>query len=341
MMKVSVVILNWNGKEMLERFLPSVCRFSSGDGVEVVVADNASDDGSADFVRANFPEVRLIVLDENYGFAEGYNRALKQVDAEYVVLLNSDVEVTENWLMPMVEFLDANRDVAACQPKIRSFASPEFFEHAGACGGFIDRFGYPFCRGRIFDSVEKDEGQYDSVTDLFWATGAALCIRKEVFDGVGGLDAGFFAHMEEIDLCWRLRARGFRIVCVPQCVVFHVGGGTLNVQNPRKTFLNFRNNLLMIYKNEPEESLNMVMTARFFMDYLAAAVFLLKGETDNFKAVLAARKEFGKLKGAYEEKRKENLRNAVGGRVGEIYRRSIVLDFNVGGKDRFSMLNFD
>lgn len=340
-MKVSVVILNWNGKEMLERFLPSVCRFSSGDGVEVVVADNASDDGSADFVRANFPEVRLIVLDENYGFAEGYNRALKQVDAEYVVLLNSDVEVTENWLLPMVDFLDANRDVAACQPKIRSFASPEFFEHAGACGGFIDRFGYPFCRGRIFDSVEKDEGQYDSVTDLFWATGAALCIRKEVFDGAGGLDAGFFAHMEEIDLCWRLRARGFRIVCVPQCVVFHVGGGTLNVQNPRKTFLNFRNNLLMIYKNEPEESLNMVMTARFFMDYLAAAVFLLKGETGNFKAVLAARKEFGKLKGAYEEKRKENLRNAVGGRVCEIYRRSIVLDFNVGGKDRFSMLNFD
>lgn len=341
MMRVSVVILNWNGKKMLEQFLPSVCNFSQGDETEVVVADNASSDGSVDFVKRNFPNVRLIELDDNYGFADGYNRALKQVDSEYVVLLNSDVEVTENWLQPLVAFLDANKEVAACQPKIRSFSSPELFEHAGACGGFIDRFGYPFCRGRIFDSVERDDGQYDDVTDVFWATGAALCIRKNVFDVVGGLDAGFFAHMEEIDLCWRLRARGHRIVCVPQSVVFHVGGGTLNVQNPRKTFLNFRNNLLMIYKNEPEVSLNTVLFARFFMDYLAAAVFLLKGETENFKAVLSARTEFGKLKEVYKDKRKENLRHAVGGCINEIYGRSIVLDFNVGKKDKFSMLNFD
>lgn len=276
-MKVSVVILNWNGCDMLRTFLPSVVRYSKGEGVEVCVADNGSTDASVEMLRQDFPLVRVILLDQNHGFADGYNLALQQVEADYVVLLNSDVEVTEHWLEPMIAYLDIHPEVAACQPKIRSWRQKDHFEYAGAAGGFLDKYGYPFCRGRIMGVVEKDEGQYDKVIPVFWATGAALVIRRVDYKEVGGLDGRFFAHMEEIDLCWRLRSRGREIVCVPQSKVYHVGGATLKKENPRKTFLNFRNNLVMLYKNLPAEELNKVMRIRACLDYVAAFNFLLHG----------------------------------------------------------------
>ena len=224
MKKLSIVILNWNGAEMLRTFLPSVITYSALEGVEVCVADNASTDTSLQVMREEFPDVRLILLDKNYGFAEGYNRALAEVDAEYSLLLNSDVEVTDGWLTPMLTYMDTHPEVVACQPKVRSWHHREEFEHAGACGGFLDCYGYPFCRGRLMDTVEVDKGQYDDVAPVLWATGAALLIRTADYCEVGGLDARFFAHMEEIDLCWRLRSRGKSIVCIPQSVVYHVGG---------------------------------------------------------------------------------------------------------------------
>lgn len=248
MNKVSVVILNWNGAEMLRRFLPSVLAGSAGEGIEVCVADNGSSDDSCRMLEQEFPAVRLIRLDRNYGFADGYNKAFEQVDAEYAVLLNSDVEVSPGWLTPMVEYMDLHPDVAACQPKLLDWKQKDRFEYAGAAGGFIDRYGYPFCRGRIFEVVEKDEGQYDAPISVFWATGAALFVRLDKYREVGGLDGRFFAHMEEIDLCWRLRSRGYKLFCLPESKVWHVGGATLKKENPRKTFLNFRNNLLMLYK---------------------------------------------------------------------------------------------
>ncbi|MBQ2293175.1 MAG: glycosyltransferase, partial [Bacteroidaceae bacterium] len=258
--RIAVVILNFNGAEMLRAFLPSVVDYSPE--AEVIVADNCSTDASAQVMREEFPTVRYIQLEKNYGFADGYNRALAQVEAEYFLLLNSDVEVTQGWLAPMLEYMDSHPGVAACQPKLLSYKNKIEFEYAGACGGFIDKYGYPYCRGRIFDTVEEDKGQYDSVAELFWATGAALMIRAEDYRAAGGLDGTFFAHMEEIDLCWRLRSRGRGIVCIPQSCVYHVGGATLNKSNPRKTYLNFRNNLLMLYKNLPENELSHVMFVR-------------------------------------------------------------------------------
>jgi GT2 family glycosyltransferase len=336
-MKVSVVILNWNGRQMLEQFLPSVCNYSNTEGVEVVVADNGSSDDSLSFLDAHYPEIRQLVLDKNYGFAEGYNRALAQLDAEYFVLLNSDVEVTEGWLEPVINYMDKHLDVAACQPKIRSYSDKESFEHAGACGGFIDMYGYPFCRGRILNVVEKDHGQYDTVTDIFWASGAALFVRAEEYRKNGGLDKNFFAHMEEIDFCWRLRSRDKRVVCIPQSVVYHVGGGTLNVDNPRKTFLNFRNNLLMIYKNELPEKARKVLFVRFFLDYAAAFMFLLKGDVPNFKAVLFAKREYLWMKRLplYRKARQENLKQTVNKNITDIFQHSIILNFYFKGIKKF------
>jgi GT2 family glycosyltransferase len=325
-MKVSIVILNWNGKKMLERFLSSVYQYSTGEGIETVVADNNSTDDSLAFLTDKHPGIRQIILDKNYGFAEGYNQALKQLDSRYYILLNSDVEVTENWIDPLISYMDKHPDVVACQPKIRSYLKKDHFEHAGACGGFIDYLGYPFCRGRILDIVEKDEGQYDSVTEIFWASGAAFVVRSQEFWNAGGFDGRFFAHMEEIDLCWKLKNQGKKIVCIPQSTVFHVGGGTLNVDNPHKTFLNFRNNLLMIYKNEPEEKVRRVLFIRFFLDYAAAGIFLLKGNRENFRAVLGGRKEFRKMKPLYKEFRKKNSKKDKEV-IPEIYPRSIIIDF--------------
>lgn len=323
-MKTSVVILNWNGAEMLRRFLPSVIAYSQGEGVEICVADNASSDNSCEVIEREFPEVRLIRLSENYGFAEGYNRALQQIDAEYVVLLNSDVEVTSGWLEPMTDYLDKHPQVAACQPKLLSFQEKSCFEYAGAAGGFIDKYGYPFCRGRIFDVVESDRGQYDDIIPVFWATGAALLIRLQVYREVGGLDGRFFAHMEEIDLCWRLRSRGYGIVCLPFSRVYHVGGATLKKENPRKTLLNFRNNLIMLYKNLPENELYRVMRVRLFLDYLAAFVFLLKGDKNNSLAVLRARKEYMSMRFLFKAERDENLRSASLVSIPERFEKSIL-----------------
>ena len=336
MKKISVVILNWNGVGMLQKFLPKVVEYSAMEGVEICVADNASTDESVSCLQANFPNVRLIVLDKNYGFAEGYNRALEQVEAEYVVLLNSDVEVTPHWLEPLVEYMDTHPEVAACQPKIRSERNKEYFEYAGAAGGYLDKYGYPFCRGRIFDVVEKDEGQYDTVSSVFWATGAALFIRLKDYWEAGGLDGRFFAHMEEIDLCWRLRSRGRGIVCIPQSVVYHVGAATLKKENPRKTFLNFRNNLLMLYKNLPEKDLKRVMFVRGVLDGVAAVVFLLKGEKEAAKAVLQARKEFKRICPDFVPSRQGNLANTVADAIPEKVAYSILWKFHISRKKVFS-----
>lgn len=290
--KVAIVILNWNGVAMLSRYLPTVLDYSR-DEAAVYVADNASTDNSLEMLQNGFPEVRLLRLDQNWGFAEGYNKALQQVDAELLVLLNSDVEVTHHWLTPLVEFMDNHAEVAACQPKLRSVAHPEAFEYAGASGGFIDRYGYPFCRGRLFDTVEDDNGQYDYATPVLWATGACLMIRRADYMAAGGLDGRFFAHNEEIDLCWRLHLRGRKIYCLPDSVVYHVGGGTLPKGNPMKTYLNFRNNLTMLYKNLPDSDLRHVMRMRWFLDYLAAFQTLLcRGNWGDFCAIFRARRDF-------------------------------------------------
>lgn len=339
MKKVSVVILNWNGEEMLRRFLPSVVACSQGEGVEVCVADNASSDGSLALLETVFPSVRLVKLDANYGFAEGYNRALSQLDSEYVVLLNSDVEVTPHWLEPLVEYMDEHSEVAACQPKLLNQRNKSFFEYAGAAGGYIDKYGYPFCRGRIFDVLEEDHGQYDTVRQVFWVSGAAMFIRLKEYKEVGGLDKDFFAHMEEIDLCWRLNARSKTLVCVPQSVVFHVGGGTLGKENPRKTFLNFRNNLLMLYKNLPEKELKKVLFVRGALDWIAAFVFFLKGERESAKAVLQARREFKDLRASYEEKRSDNMSKTVVGRISSRVSYSILWKYHVCRKRCYSQLH--
>ena len=336
-MKVAVVILNWNGEAMLRRFLPTVVRYSC-DEAEIWVADNASDDASVQLLREHFPSVRLIQLDKNYGFAEGYNRALAQIEAEYYVLLNSDVEVTHHWLTPLVEYMDAYPDVAACQPKLLSEANRDYFEYAGASGGFIDRYGYPFCRGRIFNTVEEDNEQYDYIIDILWATGACMLIRSADYREAHGLDGRFFAHNEEIDLCWRLRQRGRRIVCIPESEVYHVGGGTLPKSNPMKTFLNFRNNLTMLYKNLPDGELKGVMRVRRVLDYVAALKMLVADRSwADFKAVVKARRAFYRWRHNFDDDRREIGRTRTAGpseRVGY----SILWQYYVKGRKTFSRL---
>lgn len=336
--KVAIVILNWNGAKLLEEFLPSVIEHSPADMSEIVVADNGSTDNSIAILREKFPSVRIIPFDRNYGFAEGYNRAIREIDNEYVILLNSDVEVTPGWLDAPISALEADPAIAAAQPKILSWHNKERFEYAGAAGGYIDIYGYPFCRGRVLHVVEKDHGQYDTTADILWATGACLFIRTDIYKEAGGLDAEFFAHQEEVDMCWRLRSRGYRLVCTPQSVVYHVGGATLQAESPRKTFLNFRNNLLMIYKNLPEKDLKRVMRARFFLDYIAAAKFLLSGHVRNAKAVYDARKAFYRMKPEYAARRKENLTKTTLADIPELMRRSLILSFYLKGEKTFTQL---
>ena len=291
-MKTAIVILNWNGRAMLANYLPTVLSFSQDDAA-VIVADNASTDGSPEFLASNYPQVRMIRLERNFGFAGGYNRALKEVDAEYYVLLNSDVEVTHHWLTPLVQFMDAHPDCAAVQPKLHAVAHREQFEYAGAAGGYLDRYGYPFCRGRLFDTIEDDNGQYDFVTEVHWVTGACMMVRASCFREAGGFDETFFAHQEEIDLCWRMRRHGYRLFCVPDSTVYHVGGGTLPQGNPLKTFLNFRNNLTMLWKNLPADERKKVMRMRWWLDYLAAfQTLLLNGNVKDFRAIFRARRAF-------------------------------------------------
>lgn len=287
MSKLAVVILNWNGKKFLERFLPTLLR-TLPDYAEAVVCDNASEDDSVAFLQEHFPQVTLLQNDKNEGFARGYNLALQRVEAKYYCLLNSDIEVTDGWIEPVIEQMDANEKIAAVQPKLLSFDRRDEFEYAGASGGYIDKYGYPFCRGRVFGHVEKDHGQYNDVIDIFWATGAAMFVRSDVYRLMEGLDDDFFAHMEEIDFCWRIKNLGYKIKVNPASVVYHIGGGTLPKNNSLKTFLNFRNSLYLLIKNLPDDRLVKTLILRFFLDQVAAFSFLAQGHFKDFTAVYKA-----------------------------------------------------
>jgi len=338
MEKLAIVILNWNGAKMLHQYLPTVLRYSNDEAV-VYVADNGSTDSSLTLLRMDFPGVRLIELNRNWGFAEGYNKALHQVDAEYYLLLNSDIEVTHHWLTPLVEFMDAHQEVAACQPKLLSIYDHDSFEYAGASGGYLDRYGYPFCRGRVFNNLERDHGQYDYATDILWATGAALMVRSSDYWDVGGLDGRFFAHHEEIDLCWRLRIRGRRIVCLPESQVYHVGGGTLPKSNPMKTFLNFRNNLTLLYKCLPDSELRHVMRWRWVLDYLAAwEMLLLEHNFGDFKAVYRARHAFKQWRHDFDKDRDKIQGSRVLKNIPEQRRFSLLWQYYIKGRKTFSTL---
>lgn len=340
MKKVSIVILNWNGKQLLEKFLPSIMQYSNPNIADIVIADNASTDDSLRYVKKYYPNIIMIELSENYGYAEGYNQALKQINSEYTILLNSDVEVSENWLNPLINYLDVNPTTVAVQPKIIAQKNKEYFEYAGAAGGFLDKYGYPFCRGRIFSSVEKDNNQYNKPIDIFWASGACLVIRTKEFKEVGGLDASFFAHMEEIDLCWRLNSRGFTITCIPQSIVYHVGGATLAEESPKKVFLNFRNNLLMLYKNLNEIQFNPIYRIRFFLDYLAALQMIYNGKFQHAKAVHQAHLEFRKIKKQFNEARSINLDKQIISNSSCIYPKSIIWEFYIKGRKYFRSLDW-
>ncbi|WP_367769662.1 glycosyltransferase family 2 protein [Flavobacterium sp. WC2421] len=292
-MKIAVVILNWNGVQLLEQFLPSVVKNSPE--ATVYVADNASTDDSISFVMAHFPTVKIIKNDSNLGFAGGYNEALKQIDAPIYALINSDIEVTENWLKPIIETFEKEQRTAIIQPKILDYKNKENFEYAGAAGGFIDQYGYPYCRGRIFETIEKDYGQYDDECEIFWASGACFFIRSSVYHELNGFDADFFAHQEEIDLCWRAFNKGYKMVYNYKSVVYHVGGATLQQGNPRKTFLNFRNSLLMLTKNLPKEKLYSILFYRMLLDGLAGIQFIFKGQFSHFTAILKAHFSFYRL----------------------------------------------
>ena len=316
---------------MLAKYLPNVIEYSRQDA-EIWVADNCSTDESMHLLETQFPQVKTIVLEQNFGFAEGYNRALQQIQADYYVLLNSDVEVSHHWLTPLIEFMDSHLQVAACQPKLLSATDKDNFEYAGACGGFMDKYGYPFCRGRIFGTVEQDNGQYDYQQEILWATGACMMIRSKDYWDAEGLDARFFAHNEEIDLCWRLRLMGRKIYCIPESEVYHVGGGTLPKGNPMKTYLNFRNNLTMLYKNLSDQDLPHVMRVRWFLDYLAAfEMLVLHHNWGDFKAVFKARRDFKAWKPEFAQKRGKIQTTRKETVIPQIYDISILWQYYVKG----------
>ncbi|MCB0410111.1 MAG: glycosyltransferase family 2 protein [Flavobacteriales bacterium] len=329
--KVAIVILNWNGKEYLQKFLPSVVNHSR-DIAKVYVADNASTDDSIDFVKQNYPEIGIIINDKNYGFAKGYNEALKKIKAQYYVLLNSDVEVSENWIQPIIDLMDNDETISACQPKIKDYNRKNHFEYAGAAGGFIDYLGYPLCRGRIFNNLEEDKGQYDDVCEIFWATGAAMFVRASIFNELEGLDEHFFAHMEEIDLCWRMKNSGYKIMYCPASVVYHVGGGTLNKINPKKTYLNFRNNLFLLHKNLPKKDRFRIILQRLFLDGLAGIKLFFEGKPKHTLAIIKAHFHFyGDLK----QNKRKRLKKFQPNYVGMLYKNTLFLSF-FRGKQTFT-----
>jgi len=332
-LKAAVVILNWNGKKFLEQFLPAVIQHSKNIA-SIIVADNASSDDSVAFLKEHFPEIRIIQNQSNGGFAKGYNDALKLIDAEYYVLLNSDIEVTPGWIEPVLGLMDSDKSIAACQPKIRSYHEREKFEYAGAAGGYIDKYGYPFCRGRLFFTIEEDEGQYNDTREIFWATGACLFVRAELYHKLGGLDEDFFAHMEEIDFCWRLKNHGYKIMYCPDSIVFHIGGGTLPKSSSRKTYLNFRNNFTLLYKNLPAKRLAPVFTARLLLDGIAAIKFLLDGGFKDFIAVSRAHLSFYRNIGKIRKKRKLQIQQ----KVRHIYHGNIVVDYYLLKRKKFTDL---
>ena len=323
MKELAVIILNWNGRKLLEQFLPVASRYSITEDADLIVADNGSTDDSVEWVKAHHPEVKVLSFSENYWFAEGYNKAIAQTQYKYTILLNSDVEVTEDWTRPLLDFMRRNSDVGALQPKIRSWKERTKFEYAGAAGGYLDKLGYPYCRGRLFDSIEEDRGQYDGkVVDVCWASGAALMVRTDIYLKVGGLDARFFAHMEEIDLCCRIHGAGYRVVAVPDAMVFHVGGASLAQGNPKKTYLNFRNNLLLLHKNMPIKEGSKKLFIRRLYDTLAWGMFMLKFDFKNANAVLKAHNDFRKMKKLYTEHPDKNVLASLPGAE-----RNIIIDY--------------
>lgn len=328
--KLGVIILNWNGLELLKRFIPVASKFTHGDDVELTVADNGSTDGSIEWLRANHPEVRIIAFDQNYGFSGGYNRALREGGYRYTVLLNSDVEVTEGWWQPLLEILENNPDITALQPKIRALRQREKFEYAGAAGGLLDKYGYPFCRGRLFEEIETDNGQYDDdLADVAWASGACLAVDTEKYLALGGLDEDFFAHMEEIDLCCRMRGAGYRVCATSRCHVFHLGGGTLPQGNSRKVYLNFRNNLLLLHKNLPRKKGRKVLFLRRLADTLAFFAFLAKGSIGDARAILRAHRDFRIMRKKYTEFPAEDKLSSLPGAD-----RMIVIDYYLKRKKK-------
>jgi len=334
MQKIAIIILNWNGRRFLEQFLPPLVLHTPS-WAEIVVADNASSDDSVKFMQLHYPHLRLVLNKENYGFAKGYNQALRQIEATYYCLLNSDIEVLPQWIEPIVDYLDTHPDVAICQPKLLSFKEKTHFEYAGAAGGFVDKYGYPFCRGRLFDHVEKDDGKYDDSKEIFWATGACMFIRSNVYHELGGLDDDFFAHMEEIDLCWRAKNARHKVMYIPNSTVYHVGGGTLPKNSPRKTYLNFRNNLVLLYKNLPKHRILWVFSVRLVLDIVASLRFLFDSGWGDFAAVFKA---YCSFYGSLRKNRKK--RNHIPHRkTSQTYNKSIVFDYYLRKKKLFSDLN--
>jgi GT2 family glycosyltransferase len=333
--KVAIVILNWNGQKYLEQFLPAVQASVYGN-MEIIVADNASTDHSVSFLQQHYPSIRIIQLDKNYGFAKGYNETLKQVQADYYVILNSDVEVTNDWLTPMVNLLEQDKTIAACQPKILAFHNKKMFEYAGAAGGWLDTYGYPFAKGRVFDVCEEDKGQYDQAEPIFWASGAALFIRSSVYHQLNGFDNYFFAHQEEIDLCWRIQSSGYKIYSCPAAVVYHVGGGTLPKGNSLKTYLNFRNNLIMLYKNMPWSKKWRILPIRFFLDAVSAWKALLGGDGGYFMAV--AKAHFAFIKWWLFHKKQSNFTALKTGSLQGLFNGNIAWQYFVKKKTRFSQI---
>ncbi|MCS4227395.1 glycosyltransferase family 2 protein [Sphingobacterium sp. BIGb0165] len=333
--KVAVVILNWNGRFFLEKFLPSVYN-SSYPNIEFVIGDNASDDDSILFVKQYYPTITILENDKNYGFAGGYNKILERVEADYYVLLNSDVEVSQNWIEPVIAYMERNPGIAAAQPKILSFHNKDKFEHAGAAGGYMDYFGFPFCRGRILHEVEEDHNQYNQESEIFWASGAALFIREKAWKEANGLDEDFFAHMEEIDLCWRLKKMGYGIGYCPTSVVYHVGGGTLNASNPKKTYLNFRNNLVMLQKNLPLGKAIWIIFLRLWFDLAALMKFLIDRKPKDAWAISRAHQYF--FLNIFKNARKRKKYTAIENQTGQ-YNNSIIIDFYTNNKHKFSQLN--
>ncbi|MBL7735969.1 MAG: glycosyltransferase family 2 protein [Chitinophagaceae bacterium] len=329
---VSIVILNWNGRKYLERFLPSVLA-SGYPNLRVAVADNASTDDSVAFLRSAFPETELILHDRNYGFAGGYNRALQQVKSDYYILLNSDVETTPGWIEPVIELMESDKRIAACQPKLLQYDNRSYFEYSGASGGWLDKFGYPFARGRVFDVCERDEGQYDETAPVFWASGAAMFVKADIFHALGGLDDYFFAHQEEIDFCWRLQSAGYSVYCCPRSVIYHVGGGTLPKGNSNKVFLNFRNNLIMLAKNLPLGQACWKIPFRLFLDAISAFKSLAEGEGKYFIAVFRAHFGFWRWL-LFGEKKHSAFKRPPAELKGYLH-KSVVWAYFISGKKRF------
>jgi GT2 family glycosyltransferase len=338
MIKNAIVILNWNGIELLKQFLPSVIEHSKLPDTSIFIIDNYSADTSVGFIKQNYPDIEIIELDNNYGFAGGYNRGLMQIEAQNYILINSDIEVQENWLNPVLEVLDSDSNIAACMPKIKAYRNKAYFEHAGAAGGFIDKYGYPLCKGRIFNSIEMDNGQYQKTEEIFWATGACLFIKADLFKSFGGFDEMFFAHMEEIDLCWRLKNQGYSIMYVPESEIFHVGGATLDYMDPRKTYLNFRNSLFMLYKNLSPKRLYRVFIIRMILDGVAALKFLIGLEFGNFISVFKAHLSFYSKIIRLSKKRRALLKVNTNYDHPQIIWKSIVYQFFVKKKKFFSEL---